>query len=139
MYLGLRDDKRAESVVREKPAAPKLARAQARAPARAERGATRVAAREAPGGGAPRALRNADRAAEAKAPRRAKLKINERVSTGRSTQRKKVDATAAMAGMQPVIDQLRALEDTRKDGTIALPDGGTRSASPIWRSSSGRS
>ena len=30
-----------------------------------------------------------------------------------------------MAGMQPVVDQLRALEDTRKDGTIALP-GGTR-------------
>jgi len=29
-----------------------------------------------------------------------------------------------MAEMQPVVDQLRALEDARKDGTIALPDGG---------------
>ncbi len=28
-----------------------------------------------------------------------------------------------MAEMQPVVDQLRKLEDARKDGTIALPDG----------------
>ena len=38
--------------------------------------------------------------------------------------------------MQPVIDQLRALEDTRKDGTIALPDGTrigvTNLAKPFW-------
>ncbi len=41
-----------------------------------------------------------------------------------------------MTGMQPVVDQLRALEDTRKDGTIELP-GGTRIgvtnlAKPFW-------
>lgn len=71
------------------------------------------------------ASNNADKVAEAKTPRRAKLRINERVTTSRATEKpsKKVDATAAMAEMQPVVDQLRALEHARKDGVIALPDG----------------
>ena len=52
-------------------------------------------------------------------------KITERVRAERSTEKpsKKVDATAAMASMQPVVDQLRALEHARKDGVVALPDG----------------
>jgi bifunctional non-homologous end joining protein LigD len=71
VYLGLRDDKDAKSVVKEVPAA------------RARRV---VAEREAPGGGTP-------------------------------------DATVALSSMQPVVDQLQALEDARRDGAIALPDG----------------
>jgi bifunctional non-homologous end joining protein LigD len=128
VYLGLRDDKRATDVVREGPAPaararrdqpPPRLRRSAEASAKAE-----VAAREAPGGGAPGALINADRTADAKAPRRAKSKDAARVSTNRSAQKhKKVDVREAIAQMQPVIDQLRALEDTRKDGTIALSDG----------------
>jgi bifunctional non-homologous end joining protein LigD len=83
-------------------------------------------------------LINADRAAEAKAPRRAQGKPTERVSAGRSKSKpsKKVDVTAALAQMQPVVDQLHALENTRKDGTIALPDGSrigvTNLAKPFW-------
>ena len=33
------------------------------------------------------------------------------------------DTSVVPAAMRPVVDQLRALEDARKDGTIALPDG----------------
>jgi bifunctional non-homologous end joining protein LigD len=69
VYLGMRDDKRPESVVREEAAGQA---------AKTEGAAKRAQA---------------------------------------------VDATAAMAEMQPVVDQLRALEDARKDGVIALPDG----------------
>jgi bifunctional non-homologous end joining protein LigD len=140
VYLGLRDDKRAESVVREAPAdasgSEKAGDNKRQRRLRPERGAQ--SPREASGGGAPRALINADRAAEAKAPRRAQGKPTERVSAGRSKSKpsKKVDVTAALAQMQPVVDQLHALENTRKDGTIALPDGSrigvTNLAKPFW-------
>jgi bifunctional non-homologous end joining protein LigD len=77
VYLGLRDDKRAETVVREVASgATALSRSRAQ---------TREAA--ASGGGAPRALKKADTAVES------------------------------------VVDQLRALEEARRDGTITLPDG----------------
>ena len=62
--------------------------------------------------------------AEAKTPRRAKLRITERVTTNRSAAKpSKKSMHGRIADMQPVVDQLRALEDARKDGTIALPDG----------------
>ena len=86
VYLGLRDDKKAEAVVREG-LAP-AARASANARARAS------------GGGAPRALKKAD------------------------------------AALESILEQLRALEDARKDGAIALPDGQrlgvTNLAKPFW-------
>ena len=151
VYLGLRDDKRAESVVREVRQSPEGRHSgvrigedrQARTKegqAPAARARREVAARERAGVGPQRALKNADPAAEAKSPRRAKSK--QRARSRRRSARpepqtlEKVDATAAMTGMQPVVDQLRALEDTRKDGTIELP-GGTRIgvtnlAKPFW-------
>jgi bifunctional non-homologous end joining protein LigD len=90
VYLGLRDDKNAETVVREgvnlEPAAPKPE-------------GRRRAARERAGVGSPRALIKAD-----------KIDGITQLRSGTSL-------------MQPVIDQLRSLEDTRRDGTIALPDG----------------
>jgi bifunctional non-homologous end joining protein LigD len=76
VYLGLRDDKKPEAVVREMPTAAPAARAR-----------REDAARERAGVGSPRALRKADTALES------------------------------------VVDQLRALEDARKDGAITLPDG----------------
>jgi len=117
VYLGLRDDKPAANVIRE--VAPA-----ARAPAARARRA--VAARERAGVGSPRALRNADGAGGARTANRARSKAAERVRAERPTPESssKVDASSAMAEMQPVVDQLRALEDARKDGTIALPDGG---------------
>jgi bifunctional non-homologous end joining protein LigD len=173
VYLGLRDDKPAESVVREKPAAsPNLGPARrnseplkvelaARAPAaRARRGVAERAAlgggapralrsacgpsaarsrrARASGGGAPRALRNADGVGGSKSANRAKSKGAERASADRATRRSShtVDAETAMSRMQPVVDQLRALEDSRRDGTIVLPDGGrlgvTNLAKPFW-------
>jgi bifunctional non-homologous end joining protein LigD len=118
VYLGLRDDKRAESVVRE--AAPAAGHAKP---------ATKSVAS------------GSSRKGRAKKPQRAQLRVTERVSTRRSTREsqkpsKKIDVTAAMAAMQPVIDQLQALESARKDGVIALPDGTrlgvTNPAKPFW-------
>jgi bifunctional non-homologous end joining protein LigD len=72
VYLGLRDDKRADEVVREeKPRA----------------GGTRSA------------------------------------SSAAKTKTAKADTKAKTASVSFVIDQLRALEDARRDGTIELPDG----------------
>jgi bifunctional non-homologous end joining protein LigD len=124
VYLGLRDDKKATSVIRE--AAP------------AARARREVAAREAAGGGAPGALRNADGAAEAKPPVGVKSRQGERITANRAKQKpsEKVDLAAAITQMQLVVDQLRALEDTRRDATIALPDGTrigvTNLAKPFW-------
>ena len=123
VYLGLRDDKDARSVIRETPASPK-------AEAPAARARRVVAEREAPGGGAPGALINADRAARSRTTRRAKPNVGERVS------KKTVGSTVALSSMQPVVDQLQALEDARRDGPITLPDGSrmsvTNPAKPFW-------
>jgi len=147
VYLGLRDDKKADAVVREtpsvraqQPAPAALARRDLRPPLRSPRASSRgvVAAREAPGGGAPGALRNADGAAEAKPPVGAKSRHSERITANRAKQKpsQKADVTAALAQMQPVVDELRKLEDARRDGTIALPDGSrigvTNLAKPFW-------
>ena len=80
VYLGLRDDKRADSVVREEMKKPAAAKPSKRAPARV----------------------SAPASAEG-----SKTKTN----------------PAEAAGIASVIEQLRTLEDRRKDGTIELPDG----------------
>ena len=96
VYLGLRDDKRAADVIKEAPAA----RASGR------RDATRSVAREreASGGGAPRALIKEAPAARAKK---------------RTSPRHQPNG----APHEGIVEQLRALEDARRDGTIELPDG----------------
>jgi bifunctional non-homologous end joining protein LigD len=83
VYLGLRDDKRADAVVRETAKAPAALASRERA------------ARERAGVGSPRALKKPDK--------------NARASSHSDT--------------AAVVDQLRALEDARKDGTIVLPGG----------------
>ena len=106
VYLGLRDDKRADAVVRE---APSLETEQ---PAPAARARRAVAARERAGVGSPRALIKADK--------------KDGITQLRS----------GMSLMEPVIDQLRVLEDSRRNGTLALPDGTrigvTNLAKPFW-------
>jgi bifunctional non-homologous end joining protein LigD len=126
VYLGLRDDKPAANVIRE--AAP--------APPKPE--GRRRAERERAGVGSPRALKNADTAGGARPPNRAKSHVSERAGTHRATHKssRQVDVSTALSRMQPVVDELRALEDNRRDGTIALPDGGrlgvTNLAKPFW-------
>ena len=84
VYLGLRDDKDARSVVREGPASLK------------------------PGDPAPAAPKR-----ENTGPAAPKPEGRRRVGSLRN----------ALSSMQPVVDQLHALEDARRDGAIALPDG----------------
>ncbi len=115
VYLGLRDDKNPTSVVREgrAPAAPKP---EGRGPAAPKP--------KGHGPAAPKPEGHGPAAPKPKGRRRAPKPAT------------KIDVTAAMSEMQPVIDQLRALEDTRRDGTIALPDGTrigvTNLAKPFW-------
>jgi bifunctional non-homologous end joining protein LigD len=127
VYLGLRDDKRAESVVREAPAA--------RAPLRTAQGTADGRRTTAP-------LKKADAPARLRTPRRTTGKGVARDTAGRAAPEPRPAAPTLegrgreMDAMQPVVDQLRALEDARKDGTIALPDGGrlgvTNLAKPFW-------
>ena len=99
VYLGLRDDKRAVDVLRESPAQAPAARASGR------REAPRSGARDSStGSGSPRAASR-----------------GEREAGGGGTPRAVRNADAAPH--QRVVDQLRALEDARRDGTIELPDG----------------
>ena len=99
VYLGLRDDKDAKSVVREEqqaPASPKPAlnprlQLQPERPA----GTRREAAKEA------------------------------------AHQRKDAARRDSPVPMQPVVDQLQALEDARRDGAIALPDGSRMSVTNL--------
>ena len=111
VYLGLRGDKRASEVVRE--AAPGIS-----GPARTEAGWTTV--REpaglvrpaVPGAGAPRRRRGP---ASPTAPER-----------GRRPRAPAAAPEAILGGdraIVPVVEQLAALEDARRDGTIVLPDG----------------
>ena len=94
---------------RERPAAgAKCAPSELQTERRAERGASRRARARGP-----RAL-IMQTGPEAK-PHAARTQITS-ASHRALGQLKKVDATAAMADMQPVVDQLRALEDARKDG-----------------------
>ena len=93
VYLGLRDDKRVHDV-----------RVEAPAP-------------RASGGGAPRAL---------KAPAaRARREAAERAASGGGAPRaiKSADTVGGSSKLAKVIDQLRALEEARRDGVIELPGG----------------
>ncbi len=113
VYLGLRDDKRAEMSYGSK-RLPRRSPKGVRLPRRSPKGGAQ-SPREASGGEAPRASKR-------EAPADQKVGINR--------------CMKALAQMQPVIDQLRTLEDARRDGTIALPDGTrigvTNLAKPFW-------
>jgi bifunctional non-homologous end joining protein LigD len=117
VYLGLRDDKRATEVVAI-PAADEADASGGGAPrARTlrdtgprpsgRRAAARSAARKgaARGGGAPRASRDADKAAAAR----------------------------TLPDPASVVAQLQALEDARKDGVLELPDGGRLGVTNLWK------
>jgi len=102
VYLGLRDDKAAETVTREEMSkSSKKAAATGGSAAKPGSGATRRSKR----------------------------------STGGTASRKS-RAKAAFESTRAVVEQLRALEDARKDGTIELPDGGrlgvTNPAKLFW-------
>jgi bifunctional non-homologous end joining protein LigD len=116
VYLGLRDDKKPEDVVKEdfvKDVRRQEAGDRTRQRLRPERGAK--SPREASGGGAPRALRKADR--DASTTQKAGTR------SGRPPVTDVARVVRAMDGMQPVIDQIQALEANRKDGVVQLPDG----------------
>jgi len=130
VYLGLRDDKRAEDVIREAPAAR----------ARGRREAPQSGAREraASGGGAPRAIKNADlnlRRSQTKHGGTEQTEVVFRENARKSTSPKKSppltpllrvkdSSVPSVPSVPSVISQLRTLEDARRDGTIDLPDGG---------------
>jgi bifunctional non-homologous end joining protein LigD len=131
VYLGLRDDKKAADVVKEAPAV----RTAPAARASGRRGAAQRAAREreARGGGAPRALK----APAARASGRrgaAQSAAREREARGGGAPRALKDADKSPGNL--VVDQLRTLEDARKDGTLELPGGlrlpVTNLAKPFW-------
>jgi bifunctional non-homologous end joining protein LigD len=94
VYLGLRDDKRPESVVREvpKPAAAKPS---------------------------PRAARSSSKAAGASPRKRAAVKAP------------RGGLTAAQ--VEPVVDELQALEHARKDGAVQMPDGSRIGVTNLWK------
>ena len=106
VYLGLRDDKDARSVVKEVPAAPKP---------EGEAAACRAEARRAKAGAlsSPKPGASALKKAAKKAPTTPKALQN------------------SLSSMQPVVDQLQTLEDARRDGAIALPDGSRMSVTNL--------
>ena len=107
VYLGLRDDKPARDVVREAGAAP-------------HKGAPYT-----PGGPPSTGRRDATVATAS-----TRADPVGRPFTGRRGKR------ADVAALTPVLDQLRALEDARRDGTLELPSGDrigvTNLAKPFW-------
>jgi bifunctional non-homologous end joining protein LigD len=110
VYLGLRDDKDAATVISEAPAA--------RASGRREAPRSGAREREARGGGAPRAVINAP-AARASGRREApRSGAREREARGGGAPRAVINANRAS-----VISQLVELEHARRDGTIELPAG----------------
>ena len=100
VYLGLRDDKDAKSVVREEQQA--LA-------------APKPATKPPPSSFS----RKHQPAQGGKRPKEVDTKKG-RTTTG-----------TALSQMQPVVDQLQALEDARRDGAIALPDGSRMSVTNL--------
>jgi len=119
VYLGLRDDKPVLTVQREEPGGgapgtgpPSAARRQARrAPAPKAREARGARGGGAPGTGPPSAARRQARRAPAPKAREAR--------GGGAPRALRKDAQTVSS----VIEQLRALEEARRDGTIELPDG----------------
>jgi len=113
VYLGLRDDKRADEVVRE-------------------------GGRSGSDAGDPKAgSGKSANAVKATAARRAPAKRNQR-ATGGTVSTRTVDAprTLSSAGLVSLLDSLHALEDARKDGELALPNGDrlkvTNLSKPFW-------
>ncbi|HXW05520.1 MAG TPA: non-homologous end-joining DNA ligase [Vicinamibacterales bacterium] len=127
VYLGLRDDKAAAEVVRETPVPPRASRAAAE---RDDTGAARASDHSTGGAGPgrPRAVSVVlpSRPAAASATGRAQPT---RRSTARGGRRPTGEARRSRAERIPtpadaaVVEQLRALEAARNDGTIVLPDG----------------
>jgi bifunctional non-homologous end joining protein LigD len=116
VYLGLRDDKKAADVVKEGPDEPA---------ADADAAPEGIDARQGPASAARvSARRPARRAAAREGEARA------------DSPRAPIDADPVDTGNSVVVDQLRALEDARRDGTIELPDGlrigVTNLAKPFW-------
>ena len=101
VYLGMRDDKAAETVTREDMS-------------KSSKKAASTGASTKSGGGAARRSKPRDAGAKSQQNR----------------------SKAAFESTRAVVEQLRALEDARKDGTIELPDGGrlgvTNLAKPFW-------
>ena len=111
VYLGLRDDKRPAEVTADPGRAPEGPGRGGGPPSRGSRAqATLRRAAPKPGGGeAPRAGKNADTRPATPRPQ-----------TGRGR-------------LDGVISQLQTLEDSRKDGTIELPDGGRLGVTNLWK------
>ena len=118
VYLGLRDDKRPREITREVAADAKPTR-QATAARKTPRAKVDKPGTAAPKRGTPSKRRTAT------------LEIRPRASAGKA----KVEFRIS-DGIVSVVEQLRALEDARRDGTIELPDGSrmgiTNPAKVFW-------
>jgi bifunctional non-homologous end joining protein LigD len=108
VYLGLREDKKASEVRREQIAG-------------SSGSASSLTARGAP---PPRASR-ASGAVPLRARRLAPL--------GGPPSQSRARVSASTSSEEHVIAQLRALEDARRDGTIALPDGSRLGVTNLWK------
>ncbi len=121
VYLGLRDDKKAESVVREIAAVPPKSAAAAPKPEVRSRVASGLSRKSPP----PVASGLSRKSPPPVASGFSRKSPREKPRPTREKPDKKASATLGIEldRMQPVVDQLRELEDRRRDGTIALPDG----------------
>jgi bifunctional non-homologous end joining protein LigD len=119
VYLGLRDDKTPGDVRREHPEVIGSRDSDGRPPSEASVGAR--------GGGTPRALRKADGERLARRTSEVIRRPSEARRPARPASAKATAVRPPQPGRPPQLDQviaqLRALEDTRRDGTIGLPDG----------------
>ena len=108
VYLGLRDDKRPQEVRRERSSRGNAKRGVTEDVSKEVPSKRSAPARSAPARSAPRAARH----------------------------RGSISSATGAASDSAVIEQLRALEDARRDGTIALPDGSrlgvTNPAKVFW-------
>ncbi len=124
VYLGLRDDKNAREVVREG----------------AERVTSAGGAKGADGGRGASGAKAAGGVKRAGSAKGASGGRGAGGSTGASGG-KSAGARQAEAALNAVIEQLRALEDARKDGELALPNGDrlnvTNLAKPFWPAATG--
>jgi bifunctional non-homologous end joining protein LigD len=115
VYLGMRDDKPAASVRREVTISPRDAD---------NRGSSRIT-RDADGRGSSRVSRR-------DADNRGSARISRRDADGRGSPSRKQNETMGKKGPE-VVEQLRALEEARKDGTIELPDGLRMGVTNLWK------
>ena len=111
VYLGLRDDKDARSVVEEEQRCRAEARAMPGLPRRSREGARPPAP------------------SRAKRGRRVPASIEKSGQESANPSQRR--SRNSLSSMQPVVDQLQALEDARRDGAIALPDGSRMSVTNL--------